>query len=281
MLKKVVVFVILIGVLGSFVNAQSTPTCLEPSVGTAVVDGVSSEWDLTADFAANLYVAGNILKPVAGNLYLRYDCREQRLFVLVLSTDGSPINESLDEIWVRIDGAPQPVEFTSFALVGDVAVGWEAVFPLTEAAMVVHTNVLLDGQWETGATSGLSVCPVCPATAVLMSYFTAEDCGDGVTLRWETAMEIDVLGFNLYSMPKFAEWNYETAVLLNQQMIPASGGFEGMEYSFAVPDGDVETLDYWIMIEKVDGSAVVHGPASPLSCLPPIRYRIFLPMVGG
>jgi len=80
-------------------------------------------------------------------------------------------------------------------------------------------------------------------------------------------------------MPKYTPWDIQMAVLLNPQMIPATGGFMGAEYSLLVPEGSNETADYWLVVTS--SGDTVYGPASPLSCIAPTLHRTFLPIVAG
>ena len=54
---------------------------------TATVDGNPNEWDLTNDFFADMYRAGNSSKVIQSKLYLRYDPSTSTLYVLVLTLD--------------------------------------------------------------------------------------------------------------------------------------------------------------------------------------------------
>jgi hypothetical protein len=52
------------------------------------VDGNPSEWNLTADFVANLYEGGNSSNPVEAKLYLRYDSAGDVLYAFVKAQPG-------------------------------------------------------------------------------------------------------------------------------------------------------------------------------------------------
>jgi hypothetical protein len=56
--------------------------------GTANVDGNPAEWNLTADFVANLYKDGNSSSPVEAKLYLRYDSAGDVLYAFVKAQPG-------------------------------------------------------------------------------------------------------------------------------------------------------------------------------------------------
>jgi len=76
-----------------------------PTLGTTTVDGDPSEWDLNADFFADMYRAGDPTKVVQSKLYLRYDIPTSTLYVLVLTEDDYPGERTPDEAWVKIDNA--------------------------------------------------------------------------------------------------------------------------------------------------------------------------------
>jgi hypothetical protein len=137
-----------------------------PSIGTAVVDGNPSEWNLTADFFADMYRAGDDGKVVESKLYLRYNPPTQTLYVLVLTEAGVPGLKLADDAWVAIDGISNKVVNGNsgndgtppdFAWVnpsnGNVD-GFEASFSLAigEYELIVHIQVYDDGEAQTSKT---------------------------------------------------------------------------------------------------------------------------------
>ncbi len=81
-----------------------------PAYGAGiVVDGDPAEWDLTNDFFADMYNAGNPNPDWPGfailsKLYLRYDCSASNLYALVLDVaeDGLMPDESPGDAWIKI-----------------------------------------------------------------------------------------------------------------------------------------------------------------------------------
>jgi subtilisin family serine protease len=108
-------------------------------------------------------------------------------------------------------------------------------------------------------------------TPVELVRFEARADGSAVQLEWETASEIDNLGFNLLR----SESVDGSRTQLNSNLIPsqAPGSPEGAVYQFVDEPGVAGTYYYWL--EEVDlyGRATQHGPASVET---PI-YRVFLP----
>jgi hypothetical protein len=140
-----------------------------PTGGSAVVDGNPAEWDLTTDFFADMYRAGNASFAVLSKLYLRYDCADQILYLLVLAEPGVQVESfhTDPENWVKIndqfmvnnltgnDGAPP--DFNYINSDGAHADGWEASFviaPGNYTNFAVHTQV--DDGDESGQTSAVA-----------------------------------------------------------------------------------------------------------------------------
>lgn len=107
-----------------------------------------------------------------------------------------------------------------------------------------------------------------PASVNLVD-FTAIAQETGILVTWETAMELDNLGFNLYR----AETATGPWVLLNEALIPAAnpGAVFGAVYTW----NDVAVLPgvtYFYLLEDVDiaGISTLHGPvqATVLSISP-------------
>lgn len=114
-------------------------------------------------------------------------------------------------------------------------------------------------------------------TAVELASFSAEAQGNAILLEWETATELDSLGFNVYRS-QAAEGG---RLQLNPALIPAQnpGTPLGATYRFldetATPG---ITYYYWLEDLDVNGTATVHGPVSgqlqPLWRLLPARPRL-------
>jgi len=97
-------------------------------------------------------------------------------------------------------------------------------------------------------------------TAVELAAFEATAQSNGVRLTWETASEIDNLGFNLYR----ADTQVGQLVKINANLIASQnlGSAVGAAYSFldasAVPGA---TYYYWLEDIDASGVATKHGPA--------------------
>lgn len=114
-------------------------------------------------------------------------------------------------------------------------------------------------------------------TAVTLVSFTATAAGGGIVITWETATEIDMLGFHLYR----AEETGGPETRLNGDLIPgqAAGSPLGAVYEFV--DGSVAsgvTYRYWLEDVDIHGRPTRHGPITALAALEN-PWRLHLPVV--
>ncbi|RPI54593.1 MAG: DUF2341 domain-containing protein, partial [Chloroflexi bacterium] len=113
-------------------------------------------------------------------------------------------------------------------------------------------------------------------TAVTLLSFTARPVGPAILLEWETATEIDNLGFNLYR----SDGPAGLYVRLNETLIPSKspGSVLGAVYTWL--DGEVEPgIVYNYRLEDVDlyGHTTFHVAISDV--VGPGPYRIYMPVV--
>jgi hypothetical protein len=102
---------------------------------------------------------------------------------------------------------------------------------------------------------------VAPLTAVGLASFDAMPAGGSVLVTWETAMEINNVGFNLYR----GETLDGPYTKLNESLIPSQspGSSVGAEYVWL--DEAVEAgVTYYYKLEDVEvgGKSTFHGPIS-------------------
>lgn len=267
----------------------------QPAYGEGiVVDGNAGEWNLNSDYFADMYRAAKPNKPVESKLYLRYNCGQGALYVLVLAVEGVPALVQPADAYVKIaefgsativdgnsgnDGTPPDFAWVDLGYDGDGnhARGWEGSFSIGQGnyTLNAHVQVFDDGEAQTSAVANraLPLTLQCwSPTAVTLTSFTAEwagggqaevSQGQGVVLRWETASEIDNLGFNIYRAPKKkGPWTK-----LNEQLIPSQvppGSPVGATYEWT-DSGAVAGGKYFYLLEDVDvhGTATQHGPVTP------------------
>jgi len=109
-------------------------------------------------------------------------------------------------------------------------------------------------------------------TAVTLVGFRADPAIGGVRLAWETALELDTLGFNLY---RSATPDGERQQL-NVEMIPAKayGGLFGATYAYFDADvGAGRMVYYWLEAIYLDGRETF-GPQAGIEL-----FGIYLPIV--
>ncbi len=117
-------------------------------------------------------------------------------------------------------------------------------------------------------------------TAVTLADFSATAQADGILLTWETAAELDNVGFNLYRSTS-VDGPY---TLLNATLIPPQFPGEVIGGIYAWLDADVQPgISYYYKLEDVDvkGVSTFHGPvtvtARATTAAP--GFKVFLPLV--
>jgi hypothetical protein len=144
-----------------------------PSLGTAIVDGQSDEWNLAGDFFANMYLMGDPDKTVGSKIYLRYDGASNTLYMLMLAqshvigcTDagggaagtvlGAVDSKTVGELLGNARHLPCSM-WVGQACDGDSthAIGYEAAFHVMPGTYILLAHVdVLDGGRRTLATTG-------------------------------------------------------------------------------------------------------------------------------
>lgn len=157
----------------------------ESAYDVAVVDGDYSEWDLSADFYADMFRAADSKSNLESKLYIRFDCYTETLYALVLAQPGVYILTDGDSFikWGNstkiVDDSDAPPDGTlpEFAWINKVysdslgqwvADGWEAsayVAVGDYSNLNVHTQVY-DGGSQTSAVAGRSI----PISMVCYDY---------------------------------------------------------------------------------------------------------------
>lgn len=107
-------------------------------------------------------------------------------------------------------------------------------------------------------------------TAVTMGDLQALSSPGYIRLGWQTFLELDVFGFNIYR----AEGPDAPRQQLNASLIPATApGLEGAEYSFVdVTAALGQTYYYWVEVQQVDGPELF-GPFVGMA-----QYAVYLPL---
>lgn len=284
-LALMILIVILLAVPASLIMAADPP---EPTYveELPVVDGDYSEWDLDHDFFSDLYKHFDREPPdfIMGQLYLQYDCGSNVLCALVLVDDGPYWDPPL---WLDIaDPAAQFMSLGTDVLVDGtdlnsgtlpnmawvyndqgVPIGWEACVALEEGTynnFNVQVQVWFSGDESVFAAvvdQAVTLELICGITAVDLASFTAEVAGPAIQLDWQTASEVDHLGFNLYR----AESAGGPYTRLNAALIPGQlpGSPIGGTYNF-LDTTALRGVTYYYWLEDVDlyGNTGLHGPVT-------------------
>ncbi|MEO8083675.1 MAG: hypothetical protein ABI780_07635, partial [Ardenticatenales bacterium] len=111
-------------------------------------------------------------------------------------------------------------------------------------------------------------------TAVQMVAYTVKATADGtVDIDWETATELEVLGFNLYrrSLADGGE------IKANGALIPATGSAAAGNRYHANDEPGAGRFYYRLAVVQADGESDSFGPTHVTVVRPPEPIRIFLP----
>ena len=109
-------------------------------------------------------------------------------------------------------------------------------------------------------------------TAVTLSSYTATPGIGNILIEWQTLIELDLIGFNLYR----SESLDGERIALNDELIPARGIGEPLGASYAFLDLGVQAGDtyyYWLESVGISGSTPLGDPLSITS-----PYFVFLPV---
>jgi len=140
--------------------APTKAPTMAPTVSDGVtVDGNYAEWDLSANFLANLYNDGRSdpgysdYRLVAKS-YFRLGCAKNRFCILVKKEPGTKIGQVPGQTWVKdyLAGLPgnkysenEGVIF--FSENGETA-GWEGCFTIPLLSSSVRTQVEIQSRWD-------------------------------------------------------------------------------------------------------------------------------------
>jgi hypothetical protein len=123
-----------------------------------------------------------------------------------------------------------------------------------------------------GLVQAFDACNTLNPTSVDLLSFTAEGEKRSVTLRWETANEVDNLGFNLYR----AESLNGERVKINSELIPTlnpPGSLQGALYEFVDTGADLRagkllpnrTYYYWLEDVDIYGNSTFYEPVAGIT----------------
>ena len=212
--------------------------------------------------------------------------------------DILPLEDDYDPWYLSFVSAdPMPEEFLDDGLVTwydltaagsngfGVNLAHGEVFTLTTVFMVVHditstTNLAIvseaiDVYGNTAPDVEDEETIIAVPTAVELLSFGAAPAGDMILLEWETALEVDNWGFNLY---RGLTRDLDSAEWIHFEPGMGWGQFDGRQYQYLDPyAGRGQTVYYWL--EDVDLSDRTHLLSGPVMTTLLAQHRIFLPIV--
>jgi hypothetical protein len=116
-----------------------------------------------------------------------------------------------------------------------------------------------------------------PTAVIIASFIATPQQGSGLLVSWETALETDLVGFNVYrSTSPDGEYTQ-----INPELIPAQamGSINGSTYTWLDSDTQPDTVYYYkLEVADTSGESTFFGPVT--ASLSPSLYRIYLPEVS-
>lgn len=149
-------------------NTMATPFAdITPTLGSATVDGFTSDWNFAEDHFASLFRAGKSNKPVEGDVYLRWDAGSELLYALVMPKAGHHFFQLDDDSFIKLGNSNKLIDGSAdsgFAWVSpttlhgvEIAYGWEAAVSMTPghySNLNIHAQIYSDGESQTAAFAG-------------------------------------------------------------------------------------------------------------------------------
>lgn len=144
----------------------------------------------------------------------------------------------------------------------DPAAKWTVDIPVTWYMDLskINTVTVSAATYDPVLSNNTDTAECVPTSVSLISFDAVRD-EEGILLSWETASEVDNLGFNIYKAddPEGEKVRVNPAMILSKAM----GGTSGAFYEYL--DEDVETgITYYYWLEAVDFalSKTLYGPIS-------------------
>lgn len=143
----------------------------------------------------------------------------------------------------------------------DISARWTIDIPVTLKAGDKENTVTVSAATYDPNTGNNTHTATCESTAACMVSFEAVNADEGIFLTWETASELNNLGFNLYR----AEDPEGPKTQINLALIPSKspGSTVGSVYEF-LDTAVVAGLDYYYWLEALDFTftRTLYGPIS-------------------
>lgn len=103
-------------------------------------------------------------------------------------------------------------------------------------------------------------------TAITLISFDATAYDDGVFFQWQTGLEVDNLGFNLYRDDAGKRSTINPQLLAGSALLIGQGVTLGSGYAYSWWDGSpaAESTAYWLEDRDISGQSTWHGPFYPV-----------------
>jgi hypothetical protein len=198
--------------------------------------------------------------------YYTADAQDDQLFIITMSETPNPGYEV--DLYLPVRALPGPLaricqaaDPTGAPIVPpDIGCGAPDA---TADGHVVRTN--MTGPTDFGADRWFGLSPVeDDVLAIELLSFEAIAAGEGepISLVWETAAEIDNVGFHIYKAIDTGS-GYEAGERLNASIIPAEGTeTQGAVYGYNADIAQAgATYAYFLADVDLNGTQTLHGPA--------------------
>jgi serine protease len=203
----------------------------------------------------------------------------------VVSTYNTGIQGPVEDTYAYMSGTSMAAPHVSG--VASLIYSFNPSITPSQVLAILQSNATIfpDGSTCTTSTCGSGIVNAgatlanTPTTVELLS-FTASGTEKSVMLNWETATEIDNLGFNLYR----TEIIDGTRIQVNSEMIFSVNPGSPYGYTYEYIDSGVAsgiTYNYWLEDVDIYGKSTLHGPvqAKLLEVSPSSLLKIFLPAI--
>jgi len=248
------------------------------------IDGIYSEWNhsllgLDYYFFAEMHQAAKSSKKVESNLYLRYDCTNNNLYILVLAYEQGMALVQGDDAFVKlgnstklVDGSSSNISNGYFAWInqsGTRADGFEARVTLAEGTYSnfnVHLQVFDDGESQTSAVIERAIELIIDCDSSLpveLGDFEASVENNDIVLNWVTESESENIGFEVYlSSTENGNFHMISSYLTNPYLIGQGNSTTKHSYSYIIKNPGNGT--FWIKLADVtvNDEKTFHSPIS-------------------
>ncbi len=166
------------------------------------------------------------------------------LLLLLTRGAGAQVGGDLDLTWSTVDGGGATWSSGGAFSLGGTA-GQPDAGPLIGGAF----RMVQSGFWHDDNSP----------TAVRLARFEARPAGTGIRVEWETASEVDNVGFHLYRSTSLDSLGER----LNEALIPSQAPGQGLGALYTFYDESAAPgVAYYYTLEDVnlDGQVTPHGP---------------------